>query len=187
MTAHIELISERLILRPINIIDANLIYAYRSNAIVNRYQGWIPKTMEDVHDFINNRVSPDFNVTGTWFQFVIIKKDNRELIGDIGVHFFDPDGCDVELGCTLNQLQQGHGYASESLIEIIKYLFSELKKNRITASIDPRNEKSIQLFERLGFRKEAHFKKSYFINNEWVDDLLYSIVKNDWEIENRLL
>ncbi len=37
---------------------------------------------------------------------------------------------------------------------------------RIVASIDPRNTKSTKLVERIGFRKEAHFKESIRINGE---------------------
>lgn len=87
----IRILSERLLLRPIRMKDADSVFTYRSNVVVNKYQGWIPKTTYDVHDFITNRVSPKINQSGTWFQFVIIKNDNNELIGDIGIHFLASD------------------------------------------------------------------------------------------------
>ena len=177
----IQIRSERLILRPIQIEDSALIFAYRSNSVVNQYQGWIPKTIDDVHNFIRNRTSPEFNLPGSWFQFVMIKQDNDELIGDVGVHFLDSGGFQVELGCTLDQKHMGKGYATEALGGVINFLFECQNKHRIIASIDPRNEKSIQLFERLGFRKEAHFKQSFLINGEWVDDLIYAILKDEWK------
>lgn len=34
--------------------------------------------------------------------------------------------------------------------------------------------------ESLKMRKEAHFKKSLFIENEWVDDLVYVILKEEY-------
>lgn len=43
------------------------------------------------------------------------------------------------------------------------YLFSDLKKHRITASVDPRNIKSVALLERIGMRKEAHFNEKCII------------------------
>jgi RimJ/RimL family protein N-acetyltransferase len=86
----------------------------------------------------------------------------------------------VELGCTLNFNQHGKGFATEALAEILNLLFQKLNKHRVIASIDPRNEKSIRLVERLGMRKEAHFRKSLWMNNEWVDDLVYAILKEDW-------
>lgn len=176
----IQMISDRLQLRPIQIEDSALFFAYRSNSAVNKYQGWIPKTIDDVHNFISNQTSPEFNLPGSWFQFVIIKRDKDELIGDVGVHFLDSGGLQVELGCTLDQKHQGNGYATEALTETVSYLFDKLNKRRIIASIDPRNLSSVRLFERLGFRKEAHFKQSFFMNGEWVDDLIYAILKDEW-------
>jgi RimJ/RimL family protein N-acetyltransferase len=176
----IRITTERLQLRPVQMEDADSIFAYRSNALVNQYQGWIPKTLEDVNHFISTKVSPEINLPGTWFQFVFIKKDNRELIGDVGVHFLNSDAFQVELGCTLNKDHQGKGYATEALTETINYLFNELNKRRIIASVDPGNLPSISLFERLEFRKESHFKESLLINGEWVNDLVYYLLKDEW-------
>lgn len=175
-----QIISSRLFLRPIQMKDANPIFLYRSDAFVNQYQGWIPKTIDDVHGFINNNVSKEINLQGTWFQFVIIKKDDNKLIGDIGVHFLHSDAFQVELGCTLHQKYHGNGYAFEAMSATINYLFDELGKQRLIASIDPRNGQSIQLFERLGFRKEAHFKQSFLMNGEWVDDLVFALLQDEW-------
>jgi RimJ/RimL family protein N-acetyltransferase len=180
MEEPIQIVSERLMLRPIQLADSDLIFKYRANSVINQYQGWIPKTIEDVHDFISKQTSPEINLPGSWFQFVIMKKDDLELIGDIGVHFLDFAGWQIELGITLSENHHGNGYATEALTEIISFLFNQMNKHRIIASIDPRNLKSIQLFKRLGFRKEAHFKESIFMNDEWIDDLLYAVLKDEW-------
>ena len=170
MNNYIEINTNRLLLRSLKIDDAEAIFNYRSDPIINQYQEWIPRTINDVNDFIKNSVSPIINIVDTWYQFVIIKKDQNNLIGDIGLHFLDADKKQVELGCTLDKDYQGKGYATEALREIINYLFNDLEKRRIVTSIDPRNIKSIGLVERLGFRKEAHFRESLLINGEWVDD-----------------
>ena len=184
MNNNIEINTERLLLRSLRENDVEAIYNYRSDSIANQYQGWIPKTINDVNDFIKNRVSPVIDIVDTWYQFVIIKKDQNNLIGDIGVHFLDADKKQVELGCTLDKDYQGKGYATEALREIINYLFQDLEKRRIVTSIDPRNIKSIGLVERLCFKKEAHFRESLLINGEWVDDLVYAILKDEWIKQN---
>jgi RimJ/RimL family protein N-acetyltransferase len=181
MGARILLETNRLILRPIEKNDAEAVFSYRSDAWVNRYQGWIPSSISDVYYFINYKVSHEMNLPGTWVQFVLVKNDNHEIIGDIGVHFLSADTFQVEMGCTLNKLYHGKGYALEALKGIIGYLFYELNKRRIIASIDPRNLSSIRLYERLGFRKEAHFRESIYMNGEWADDLVYSLLKNEWK------
>jgi RimJ/RimL family protein N-acetyltransferase len=172
--------SDRLILRPIKAEDAEFIFGYRANAIINQFQGWIPETIADVHDFILNKVSAVIDQPDTWFQLVIIKKDNDKLIGDIGIHFLESDSLQVEIGITLDCIQHGRGFATEALGETLNFLFQKLNKHRVIASIDPRNEKSIKLVERLGLLKEDHFRKSILINNEWADDLVYAILKEDW-------
>lgn len=176
-----EINTERLLLRAVCLDDAKDIFSYRSDSITNQFQGWIPKTFEEVHDFIANKVSSTINVEETWFQFAIIEKGKDKLIGDLGIHFLDSDQMQTEIGCTLNKNEHGKGYATEALKETIHYLFNKLNKHRIITSIDPENTKSIQLVERLGFRKEAHFRKSLLIDGKWVDDLVYAMLKEDWD------
>ena len=79
MTNNSELHTERLVLRPIRLDDAEAIFKYRSDSTINKYQGWIPNTIDDVYDFIKNRVSSTIDQIGTWYQFVIIKKEKKEL------------------------------------------------------------------------------------------------------------
>jgi len=176
----IQINSDRLFLRPIQMEDAESVFQYRSNAQVNQYQGWMPKTIDDIHEFITNKVSNEINLPGTWFQFVIIKKDDKELIGDIGVHFLASDASQVEMGCTLNQEYHGKGFAFEAVQSIINYLFDDLGKRRIIASIDSRNHPSIRLIQRLGFRKKGLIKENSELNSEWVDDLVYALLKDEW-------
>jgi RimJ/RimL family protein N-acetyltransferase len=172
--------TERLIIRPIHIDDAREVFLYRSDVEANKYQGWIPESPNDVKKFIA-KVSAQINEPETWFQFVLIHKQSKKLIGDIGVHFFGSENAQAELGCTLNKKFYSHGFAQESLRKVIGYLFVELNKHRIITSIDPENTPSIRLVERIGFRKEAHFIESIFIRGKWVDDIVYAMTKKDWE------
>jgi RimJ/RimL family protein N-acetyltransferase len=177
--------SNRLYIRPVNIKDSISIFNYRSNSETYRFLSFIPETVEDVSDFIS-RTSTVINIPGTWFQFVIIECDSDTLIGDIGIHFLDTDSenLQTEIGYTLDKNFRGKGYATEALTEIIDYLINDLNKHRIIASIDPSNIDSIRLIERLGFRKEAHFKESLFFRGEWVDDLIYAILAKEWKDKN---
>ena len=171
--------TERLLIRPINLEDQKAIFEYRSNKTTNQYQGWIPEYINDVVTFIK-KSAKEINHPNTWFQFVIILKDHQKIIGDLGIHFLS-DNKQVEIGCTLNTDFQNKGYATESLTSIIDYLFKDLKKHRITSSIDPDNTNSIKLVERIGFRKEAHFVESILINGKWVDDLIYALLEKEWK------
>ncbi len=172
--------TERLIIKPVTIGDKDEIFEYRRDKETNKYQGWIPETIEDVEVFIGN-TSKQINVPETWFQFVIVDKETQKIVGDLGIHFIDPENEQAEIGCTLNKNYQNKGFATESVRKVIDYLFKELNKHRIIASIDPENKNSIRLVERIGFRKEAHFVESLFINGKWVDDLIYALIEKDWD------
>ncbi|KAK5583838.1 hypothetical protein RB653_005440 [Dictyostelium firmibasis] len=172
--------TERLFIRDMKLDDKNDIFEYRSDVETNKYQSWIPKTLEDVEVFIKNNPN-EFNKPDTWYQLLIICKESNCIVGDLGIHFIGlNNNMQVEIGITLNKKYQKRGYANESLSGLFEFLFKTLKKHRITASIDPNNINSIKLFEQLHFRKEAHFIKSLLINNKWVDDIVYALLFEDW-------
>ncbi|MGE5348253.1 MAG: GNAT family N-acetyltransferase [Actinomycetota bacterium] len=179
MKQSVQISAARLYLRPLVPADAMELFNYRSDPVINRYQGWVPACPEDAEQFIKTRVSPVINIQGTWFQYAVILKATGKIIGDIGLHFFDNENSQVELGCTLAGDYQCKGYAREALSEVISYLFSTLDKHRLIAVIDPENSRSINLFERLGFRKEAHFRKCRMLNGVWVDDLVYALLRDE--------
>lgn len=172
----IELRTERLVLRPAQTSDAEMIFNYRSDAETNKYQGWIPESIHDVHVFLA-KIAPEIDTADTWYQFVLVKMDDSKIIGDLGIHFIDDR--QAEVGCTVAKAYQTKGYAKEALKSVMDYLFRKLNKHRIIASVDPQNKGSIRLVESLGFRKEAHFKESLFLNGEWVDDLVYALLQRE--------
>ncbi|WP_312398652.1 GNAT family protein [Chryseobacterium sp.] len=174
-----QLFTERLLLRDITIDDKQAIFDYRSDAEANKFQSWIPETLENVESFIE-RNNKEFNQPESWYQILITDKETKAVIGDIGIHFFGDENLQVELGITLNKFFYGKGYASEALKSVIDFLFNDLNKHRIMASIDPDNGDSMKLMERIGLRKEAHFVKSLFWKNKWVDDVIYAVLKEEW-------
>lgn len=182
----ISVFSERLLLKGIEVSDAESIFKYRSDPEIYKFQYWRPKSIQEVEDFLTNKVSRAPNIPDTWYQVGIFLKETHELIGDIGIHFIDDENSQVEIGYTLSPESQGRGYASEAVICIIDYLFNELNKHRITASVDPRNVKSIALLKRIGMRKEAHFKKSILFDGDWADDIVYAILEEEWKMRNTL-
>ncbi|MDO3423645.1 GNAT family protein [Chryseobacterium sp. APV1] len=177
---HLE--TERLLIRDIALDDKQAVFNYRSDAEANKFQSWIPETLEDVEQFIE-RNNKEFNQPESWYQVLITEKDTKAVIGDIGIHFFGAENLQTELGITLNKDFQGRGYASEALKGVINFLFSDLKKHRIMASVDPENIDSLKLMERIGFRKEGHFVKSLFWKNKWTDDVIYALLREEWSKE----
>jgi len=180
-----EIETTRTLIRTIKPSDNKGIFEYRKDAETNKFQSWIPENIKEVDDFIIN-LTKQINEPDTWYQLAVVDKSSNQIIGDIGIHFLGAPNLQCELGITLSKKIHGKGYATEALKGVVSYLFNDLNKHRIKASIDPGNKKSIQLFERLGFRKEAHFKKSLFINGAWVDDVIYAMLKEEWKSKSKI-
>jgi RimJ/RimL family protein N-acetyltransferase len=170
--------TDRLLIRILNMQDKDDFFAYRSMPEVYQYQGWRPVANTEAEDFINKNISICPNTPNTWLQLAICLKGGT-LIGDIGVHFLE-DGFQAEIGYTLSPAYQGNGYAIEAVKGVMGYLFIGLLKHRVIASIDPDNTRSAALLERLGFQKEAHFRKSCRIEGKWLDDCIYAMLEEDW-------
>lgn len=171
--------TDRLLLRTLDMKDKEPFFKYRSMPEVYKYQSWRPEDIEEIEEFIKKNISVCPNTKNTWMQLAVCLKEGR-LIGDIGIHFLEDD-YQIEIGYTLSPEYQGNGYATEAVKAVINYVFSKLKKHRITASVDPDNIKSIKLLEKIGFRKEAHFIKSFRIDNRWYDDCIYAILADEWK------
>lgn len=178
MTDFKHIYTVRLLLRRLEESDAESLFEYRCMPEVYYYQGFRPETIKDAIEFVRLR-SEEPNVPGTRFQLAVCLRETGKLIGDIGLRFLE-DGNQMEIGYTIHPAYHGNGYGSEAVSAALDYLFRDLKKHRVTASIDPDNHQSIRLCERLGMRKEAHFIKSLLINGSWADDVIYAVLEEEW-------
>ena len=179
---YIRIETERLLIRTLSMEDKEAFYKYRSMPEVYKYQSMRPGSINEVEEFISKNSDARLNQPDTWMQLAVCLMEGQ-MIGDIGIHFID-DKYQIEIGYTLSPEYQGRGYASEAANAIIDYAFNKLKKHRVIASVDPDNVSSVKLLERTGFRKEAHFIKSYRMNDTWYDDCIYAILKDEWKTED---
>ena len=170
--------TERLLIRVLELKDKESFHAYRNLPEVYQYQTWGTSNIADAEEFIRKNLATVPNTADTWLQLAICLQ-NGALIGDMGIHFL-VDDAQVEIGYTLSPDHQGQGYAFDAVNAVMNYLFLTLKKHRITASVDPQNQKSINLLKKLGFRQEGHFVKSILIRGEWCDDIIYALLEEEW-------
>ena len=54
--------------------------------------------------------------------------------------------------------------------------------HRITARVDPRNTRSLRLFDRLGMRREGHEVECYWddAQQEWTDEVCFAVLAREW-------
>ena len=177
-----ELAGERVVLRRFQPADVTEFVAYRSSPAVARYQSWdAPYPREEGERFVQAIAHDHPDTAGEWFQFAAALRATGQLIGDCAAMPLADDPRQCEIGFTLAERYQGHGYATEAARLLIGYLFTVRGKHRIIAYCDPRNAPSAAVLERLGMRREGHLRESTWAKGEWTDDLLYAVLDHEWQ------
>jgi len=184
----ITLETPRLLLRPFCNEDLDKFVAYRNDPMVYRYQGWkTPFTCDDGREFIAKMSKIVPGTPGEWLQLAIVPRDtakagNGILIGDVAFHITRTNPRLAYLGYTLEKNAWGYGYASEAVSKVLDYLFRILDLHRVVADCDVDNSASIRLLERLGFRREAYYVESFWLENDaaWGSEYLYALLQREW-------
>jgi RimJ/RimL family protein N-acetyltransferase len=83
--------------------------------------------------------------------WAVAEKESGTLVGDVGFGVYPPTG-EPELGYTLAVEFWGRGYALEATRACITAAFAHLPYPRLVAKVQPDNERSLRLAERLGMR-----------------------------------
>lgn len=95
------------------------------------------------------------------------------------LHSVDPDRT-AEIGWILAPHGQGRGYATEAARLLLDLAFDELGLHRVYAELDPRNDGSVRICERLGMRHEGRFVEHMWLKGEWTDTGHYAILEREW-------
>ena len=174
----------RLILRSFRDSDLEPFLAYRNDPQVYRYQGWkTPFLRVDGEKFISEMKLAVPGTPGEWLQLAIECREGGEtIIGDVAFHITKSNPRMAYLGYTLARSAWGQGYAGEAALKVLDYLFRVLDLHRIVADCDVANTASIRLLERLGFRREAHYIESFWLEKEgvWGSEYLYALLQREW-------
>lgn len=89
----------------------------------------------------------------------------------------------AELGWVLAPAHTGHGYATETVRELLRYCFEELTIHRVVANCFLDNDTSWRLMERVGMRRETHaVRESLHRSGRWLDTVGYAVLDDEWNL-----
>ena len=111
--------------------------------------------------------------------FFIIEKKDGTKIGHIG-GWMHGRIC-MEIGFALVPSERGKGYGTEAIQMMVDYLFLEKDIVRVQAPAAPGNIASQKALEKADFSKEGLMRKSWFARGEYMDQYLYSILREEWK------
>lgn len=84
------------------------------------------------------------------------------------------------LGYWLEPGQQGKAMMTKAVTSITKYLFEELKINRVEIRCAVDNQKSRAIPERLGFKLEGQLRDAEWLYDHYVDHVIYGMLQREW-------
>jgi RimJ/RimL family protein N-acetyltransferase len=102
-----------------------------------------------------------------------------ELVGHLTLTI-TPQHRQGEIGFIFHPDHQGHGYATESARALIAYAFEHYDLHRVCGRLEPRNEASARVLEKLGMRREALLIENEWVKGEWQSEAIYAVLAREW-------
>lgn len=176
----VKLETSRLLLRPFNINDANCMYNnWANDDNVTKYLTWKSYQSIDDANFILNEWTKSYD-NKDFYQWAIVLKEIDEPIGSISVVEINEKVNMVTIGYCIGKKWWHKGITSEAFERIIKFLFDEVKVNRIQSRHDVENENSGKVMKKCGLKYEGTLRQSDFNNQGVVDLCMYAILAEDY-------
>ena len=152
--------TERLLLRELNLDDAEKFYRLNLNPNVIKYTGNSAfKDIDEAKEFLKNYQDYKLNGFGRW---TVIEKSTNKVLGWCGLKY-DQNLDETDIGFRFFEEYWNKGFATESAKASINYGFETLKLKTIVGRAMSENLASIKVLEKIGlsFEKEFYFDKQY--------------------------
>ncbi len=170
--------TERMTLRQLTEDDMDFIFDMFSRPETNQYVADDDvKNMEEAVELYEAFIKPKPYL----FRLGMVLEENGQLIGTLGFYSISMDDKRAVLGADLFKEHWGQGLMQEAVQALLRYGFEEMELNRIEASVDPDNIRSMKLTERSGFVKEGVKRQLDWYKGAYHDDVVFSMLREEWQ------
>ncbi len=170
--------TERLILRPLRMSDAQDLFAFAQDPQVSRHVLWDPHTsLLDSRRFL--RAARRQYRRGQPSSFAVTLKDSGRMIGTVGFMWVNVEYLSAEVGYSLSRDYWNRGIMTEALRRVVQFGFDELRLNRIEAQHETDNPASGRVMEHVGMKYEGTLRQRLKNKGRFVDVALYAILRSD--------
>ncbi|ACI99592.1 acetyltransferase, GNAT family [Rhodospirillum centenum SW] len=173
--AHRPIGTDRLVLRPLTVDDAEDLFPVFSDGESMRFWSCLPhRAPRETRTMLDGMLARDDGSSRMW----AVTLDGGRCLG--WTSLYGADGRLVWLGYILAPEARGRGLATEAVAATLRYAFEEWDMHRIEANLDPRNDRSARLLERLGFCREGVRREDFLIGDRYHDTLIYGLLAAEW-------
>lgn len=149
---------------------------------LSRFLPWVDKmrSTDDFKKYIEYCEMQYLQKTDVSFVIMV----NNKTAGRIGLHYIHPQNKTGAIGYWLAKEFEGQGIITRACESIIQYGFEELQLHRIEIKAAVKNIRSQAIPEKLHFKKEGILREAEWVNNEYLDIVLYSMLRPEWTGNN---
>jgi len=169
----------RLTLRGYTATDVDQSLAYYSRPDVVAYVPWEPWTRAEAEKRVAARIDRT-GLQGPGSALSLAVDCGDRLIGDVVLWPADETMSRGEMGWAFNPEAGGRGYATEAVAALMRIAFDTYGMHRVFAHVDPRNEPSLRLCERVGMRREGLLRRNTQVKGAWVDSVVFGALSSEW-------
>jgi RimJ/RimL family protein N-acetyltransferase len=149
VTIPLPIVTERLVVRPFRRADVDAMVEIYGDPEVMRHVCLGVLDREATAALLEEYGrAQDRHGFSTW---AVVEKESGAVVGDVGFGVYAPTG-EPELGYTLAPAVWGRGYAFEAARACVGAAVAHLPQRRLVAKVEPDNERSLRVAERLGMR-----------------------------------
>jgi RimJ/RimL family protein N-acetyltransferase len=169
----------RVRLRWLDAGDVDALFDVFSDPDMMRY--WSTPAMKDRDEAaaLLTRIHDQFG-TKFGYQWGVERKEDGRLMGTCTLFHVDVRNMRAELGYCLGSAYWKLGYMLEALTALIDYSFATLRLRRLEADVDPRNENSMRILEKLGFQREGLLRERWNVGDEIQDTAFLGLLAREW-------
>ncbi len=159
--------------------DKEAYFALMSDARAVRYYGRLPLTSLDEVDREFEDIRQGFEKS-VFVKWAVAWKDTNRYVGSVGAWGLGNPHGRATLSCILSPAEWGKGIGHEALNEVMNYLFSELRLNRLQVYVDPANERAMVFFRKAGFQTEGVLREYEYEYGGFIDIAIMSVLRKNF-------
>jgi [ribosomal protein S5]-alanine N-acetyltransferase len=156
--------TERINLQILTLENSEEVLKHFSDINVTRFMDIEPcKDIKEAEEIIN------FHLDDSGCRWGLYNKNNNKFMGTIGFHYLRKSANFIaEIGFDLSKDYWGNGFMHEAIKEVMSFGFTQMELDIIDATVEPANERSINLMRSIGFNEDIELRDNlvYFFLNK---------------------
>jgi RimJ/RimL family protein N-acetyltransferase len=172
------LTGKQVVLRELRTSDAAALFAMLTTEEVARFISPPPSTVDGFERFIE--WTQQRRRAGTYACFAVTLRGFDTAIGIFQVHEVEPGFQTAEWGFAIGSPFWGTGVFQESAQLMLEFVFDTIDVHRLEARAAVQNGRGNGALRKVGAVREAILRHSFLRNGRYLDQVLYSILGDDW-------